>query len=192
MASIRCLVAAGESAARPLLRSTRAITPLKAASAVVQQKRYDSTTRYARETTQIPDFSKYKTKSSESSNKLFSYFMVGTMGALSAAAAKATVQGMKWYWNGGLFKMVWIYWENWSLTMIIKDFLVNMSASADILAMAKVEVALGAIPEGKNVRLFTFLLHFYSRYMMCWIVSNRSLSSGEESQSLFDIEPQTK
>lgn len=26
-----------------------------------------------------------------------------------------------------------------------------MSASADILAMAKVEVALGAIPEGKNV-----------------------------------------
>lgn len=49
--------------------------------------------------------------------------MVGTMGALSAAAAKATVQ----------------------------DFLVNMSASADVLAMAKVEVALNSIPEGKNV-----------------------------------------
>jgi len=49
--------------------------------------------------------------------------MVGTMGALSAAAAKATVQ----------------------------DFLVNMSASADVLALAKVEVALNAIPEGKNV-----------------------------------------
>jgi hypothetical protein len=32
------------------------------------------------------------------------------------------------------------------------DFLVNMSASADVLAQAKVEVALGAIPEGKNVR----------------------------------------
>jgi len=49
--------------------------------------------------------------------------MVGTFGALSAAAAKATVQ----------------------------DFLVNMSASADVLAMAKVEVALSTIPEGKNV-----------------------------------------
>lgn len=31
------------------------------------------------------------------------------------------------------------------------DFLVNMSASADVLAMAKVEVDLAAIPEGKNV-----------------------------------------
>ncbi|KAG7107571.1 Cytochrome b-c1 complex subunit Rieske like protein [Verticillium longisporum] len=31
------------------------------------------------------------------------------------------------------------------------QFLVNMSASADVLAMAKVEVDLSAIPEGKNV-----------------------------------------
>lgn len=31
------------------------------------------------------------------------------------------------------------------------DFLVNMAASADVLAEAKVEVGLGAIPEGKNV-----------------------------------------
>jgi hypothetical protein len=29
-----------------------------------------------------------------------------------------------------------------------------MSASADVLAQAKVEVALGAIPEGKNVRVY--------------------------------------
>ena len=34
----------------------------------------------------------------------------------------------------------------------LTDFLVNMSASADVLAMAKVEVDLGSIPEGKNVR----------------------------------------
>lgn len=33
------------------------------------------------------------------------------------------------------------------------DFLVNMSASADVLAQAKVEISLGAIPEGKNVRV---------------------------------------
>ena len=31
------------------------------------------------------------------------------------------------------------------------EFLVNMAASADVLAMAKVEVDLGTIPEGKNV-----------------------------------------
>lgn len=31
------------------------------------------------------------------------------------------------------------------------DFLVNLSASADVLAMAKVEIDLSAIPEGKNV-----------------------------------------
>ena len=33
----------------------------------------------------------------------------------------------------------------------IAEFLKNMSASADVLAMAKVEVDLNAIPEGKNV-----------------------------------------
>jgi hypothetical protein len=48
----------------------------------------------ARESTKIPDFSHYKTKSSENSNLMFQYFMVGTMGALTAAGAKATVQGM--------------------------------------------------------------------------------------------------
>lgn len=42
----------------------------------------------------IPDFGKYMSKKGEGSNKLFSYFMVGTMGALSAAGAKSTVQGM--------------------------------------------------------------------------------------------------
>jgi hypothetical protein len=29
-----------------------------------------------------------------------------------------------------------------------------MSASADVLAQAKVEIALGSIPEGKNVRVY--------------------------------------
>jgi ubiquinol-cytochrome c reductase iron-sulfur subunit len=33
----------------------------------------------------------------------------------------------------------------------LTEFLKNMSASADVLAMAKVEVDLSAIPEGKNV-----------------------------------------
>lgn len=51
--------------------------------------------------------------------------MVGTTGFLSAAGAKATVT----------------------------DFLSNMSASADVLALAKVEVDLASIPEGKNVTI---------------------------------------
>ncbi|KAI5294328.1 hypothetical protein KEM52_004244 [Ascosphaera acerosa] len=74
-------------------------------------------------TLKIPSFKKYQSKKSEASNKTFSYFMAGATGLITAAGAKATVN----------------------------DFLVNMSASADVLAQAKVEVALDAIPEGKNV-----------------------------------------
>ncbi|KAH8681584.1 Rieske [2Fe-2S] iron-sulfur domain-containing protein [Xylariales sp. PMI_506] len=71
----------------------------------------------------IPDFGHYASTGSRQTNNLVSYFMVGTMGAITAAGAKSTVQ----------------------------EFLKNMSASADVLAMAKVEVDLAAIPEGKNV-----------------------------------------
>jgi ubiquinol-cytochrome c reductase iron-sulfur subunit len=74
-------------------------------------------------TLKIPNFSKYQSNKSPRSNQVFSYFMAGTMGLATAVGAKATVQ----------------------------DFLVNMSASADVLAQAKVEIALGSIPEGKNV-----------------------------------------
>jgi len=51
--------------------------------------------------------------------------MVGTTGALTFIGAKSTVA----------------------------DFLANMSASADVLALAKVEVDLGNIPEGRNVTI---------------------------------------
>jgi len=74
-------------------------------------------------TTKIPSFAKYRSSGGETGNKVFQYFMVGTMGAVSALGAKATVQ----------------------------DFLVNMSASADVLAQAKVEIDLSTIAEGKNV-----------------------------------------
>lgn len=70
-----------------------------------------------------PDFSSYLSHKSEGNTKSFKYFMVGSMGLLSAAGAKSTVE----------------------------SFLHSMAASADVLAMAKVEVKLGAIPEGKNV-----------------------------------------
>ncbi|KAL1955511.1 hypothetical protein VTO42DRAFT_8465 [Malbranchea cinnamomea] len=74
-------------------------------------------------TLKIPSFKKYASGRSGTSNKVFSYFMAGSMGLVSAVGAKATVQ----------------------------DFLVNMSASADVLAQAKVEIPLASIPEGKNV-----------------------------------------
>jgi ubiquinol-cytochrome c reductase iron-sulfur subunit len=58
----------------------------------------------------IPDFSKYMSKGNETTNKLFSYFMVGTMGAITAAGAKSTVQG-------GLMWMAFCFvcgmWGNW-------------------------------------------------------------------------------
>lgn len=49
--------------------------------------------------------------------------MVGTLGVISASAAKSSVS----------------------------EFLQSMAASADVLALAKVEVELSSIPEGKNV-----------------------------------------
>ncbi|KAG4304025.1 hypothetical protein PORY_002548 [Pneumocystis oryctolagi] len=74
-------------------------------------------------TARFPDFSHYKSESSLAVNRAFSYFMVGTFGMVAAAGAQATVT----------------------------DFLSNMSASADVLAMAKVEVDLSNLPEGKNL-----------------------------------------
>ena len=74
-------------------------------------------------TTDIPDYSHYLTSSSHNNARTFQYFVVGAFGALTAVAGKATVT----------------------------DFLSTMSASADVLAMAKVEVDLSKIPEAKNL-----------------------------------------
>lgn len=71
-----------------------------------------------------PDFSHYLSKGqSDDKSRVYTYFTIGSLGLLSAAGAKSTVEA----------------------------FLQTMSASADVLAMAKVEVKLSAIPEGKNV-----------------------------------------
>ena len=48
-------------------------------------------------TTKIPSFANYMSKRGETTNKTFQYFMVGGMGLLAAAGAKATVQGGFWY-----------------------------------------------------------------------------------------------
>ncbi|KAK0746606.1 cytochrome b-c1 complex subunit Rieske [Schizothecium vesticola] len=117
--------AAARGATATALRTTRTLSTAAAlrAGAGSSTSSYQSPFKGASDTSKIPDFSKYMSKGSGSKNQLYGYFMVGTLGAISAAGAKSTIQ----------------------------EFLKNMSASADVLAMAKVEVDLASIPEGKNV-----------------------------------------
>ncbi|POW01744.1 hypothetical protein PSHT_12388 [Puccinia striiformis] len=74
------------------------------------------------DTREVPNYSSYKTVS-EDTGRVFSYLMVGSMGLVTASGAKS----------------------------LVSDFLTNLSASADVLALAKVEIDLANIPEGKNV-----------------------------------------
>ena len=55
-------------------------------------------------TTKIPSFAKYMSKKGETTNKTFQYFMVGGMGLLTAAGAKATVQGRHGHHTGGVME----------------------------------------------------------------------------------------
>jgi ubiquinol-cytochrome c reductase iron-sulfur subunit len=55
---------------------------------------FDSPFKGSKDSTKIPSFAAYRSKGGETGPKVFQYFMVGTMGALSALGAKATVQGM--------------------------------------------------------------------------------------------------
>lgn len=68
-----------------------------------------------------PDFSANRVKNPDV-HRAFSYFLIGSFGAVSAASARSTVT----------------------------NFLSTMSASSDVLALAKVEVDMANIPEGKN------------------------------------------
>ena len=96
---------------RACIRHRHRFSPLKVTPVLSQQRgkadavqrtsgEYDRTpsfaspfTNDANPTTKIPSFKAYMSKRGETSNKTFQYFMVGTMGLLSAAGAKATVQG---------------------------------------------------------------------------------------------------
>ena len=85
------------------------------------QQRYIHTSTPTKDAPNVPDFSGYQAASS-STNRSLQYFMIGSLGVLSASVAKSTVT----------------------------EFLGTMAASADVLALAKVEVELASIPEGKN------------------------------------------
>ncbi|CUS20950.1 LAQU0S02e02102g1_1 [Lachancea quebecensis] len=89
-----------------------------------QSRLMSSSAVAAKSTYRTPDFGDYlKENNDADKNRSFAYFMVGSLGLLSSVGAKSTVE----------------------------TFISSMSASADVLAMAKVEVNLAAIPEGKNV-----------------------------------------
>lgn len=109
--------------------SALATLPVRALSTSAARQDASSPSSYAGtfqgsdKANRVPDWGHYRSDKSTTTNQLFGYFMVGGMGAISAAGAKSTVE----------------------------EFLKNMSASADVLAMAKVEVDLNDIPEGKNV-----------------------------------------
>lgn len=89
--------------------------------------------RFAHTDVQFPDFTPYRRKavqsphadseSSSADRKAFTYLM------LAAAAVPGT----------------------YVAKTIVQDLLMTMSASADVLALAKIEVKLDQIPEGKNV-----------------------------------------
>jgi len=88
--------------------------------------------RQAHTDLQVPDFSPYRRDSVQSGNrknvtseerKAFSYMLVGAGAVGGAYAAKG----------------------------LVNAFVSSMSATADVLAMAKIEIKLGDIPEGKSV-----------------------------------------
>ncbi|XP_033112294.1 cytochrome b-c1 complex subunit Rieske, mitochondrial-like [Anneissia japonica] len=83
--------------------------------------------RFAHTDISVPDFSDYKRpqgkEESSTMPKAFSYMIVGGGGVAAAYAGKS----------------------------LVTNLLSTMSASADVLALAKIEVKLADIPEGKNV-----------------------------------------
>ncbi|KAJ3182116.1 hypothetical protein HDU85_003158 [Gaertneriomyces sp. JEL0708] len=104
-------------------------TQFAASVPVLSQKRlYASSVRSVApdaDCTQVPrDQDSYKLRNyDDTSSRNFAYFMIGTYSFIGAAVAKN----------------------------IVTDYLVHFAASADVLAMAKVEVDMASVPEGKNV-----------------------------------------
>lgn len=96
-----------------------------------RQQRYFSSSSAIRqsrlETTQVPDFSKYRKSDSSdpSEGKAFTYMMLGGTGVMGAVSAKS----------------------------FVVDMVQQLAPAADVLALAKTEVELGSIPEGKNVTI---------------------------------------
>jgi ubiquinol-cytochrome c reductase iron-sulfur subunit len=88
------------SALRPQssLSCARALSTSSALRDSASSSSYESPFKGEPKTTKVPDFSKYLIPNGNA-NLLFQYFMVGTMGAITAAGAKSTIQGE---WDSGI------------------------------------------------------------------------------------------
>ncbi|PVV01024.1 hypothetical protein BB560_004574 [Smittium megazygosporum] len=108
------------------LSKSHPVSPQKAAVSVNVQQRFKSTYAVGIGSTKIPSFKGYvKNEASTSTerSKAFSYFMLGATGTVLASTAQATIYG----------------------------FLVNLAASADVLAVSKIELDLSKIKVGESV-----------------------------------------
>lgn len=118
--------------------------------------------RYAHTDITVPDFSDYRrndvksstvnSKDSAPKRQAFSYLIVGSGAVGGAYAAKS----------------------------VVSEFVSSMSASADVLALAKIEVKLSDIPEGKNVTFKwrgkpLFIRHRTEVLGIRWFTSTESL-----------------
>ena len=101
----------------------------------------------ARSTYDIPDFGHYKSNNNELTNKGLSIFYGGNFWRFDSNGCKG---------NCARYALAYSSLGIGESAMRanrdpMADFLVNMSASADVLAQAKVEIDLTQIPLGKNV-----------------------------------------
>ena len=83
------------AAAKPVAPAVRALSTTAVRPDSASASGYSSPFKFQGQSkgAQIPDFGKYVSTGGEGKNKLYSYFMVGALGAVSAAGAKSTVQG---------------------------------------------------------------------------------------------------
>lgn len=86
---------AARAAMRAAAAPARAVRALSTSTALQgsSSSTFESPFKGESKASKIPDFGKYMSKGSGSTNMLFGYFMVGTMGAITAAGAKSTIQG---------------------------------------------------------------------------------------------------
>jgi len=105
-------------------------TPLSIGTRVSKGMNITGQVRYAHTDIQVPDFSAYRKDAApgktqddtQNSSRAFTYLMMAGTWTATAYAGKN----------------------------IAREFISTMSASADVLALAKIEVKLGDIPEGKS------------------------------------------
>lgn len=91
------LATSSRAVLRQCARTKLAVPAVATQTTAMQQRRgaAGSADQFKSGSTKIPSFGAYFSKGPSTNKKVFQYFMVGTMGALSAAGAKATVQGKR-------------------------------------------------------------------------------------------------